>query len=899
MTLFTRIRSWLHAVVGRKELERRMQLEMETHLALLAADLQRRGLSAAEAHRRAHAEFGSIEARKDECREALGLRLIGELRGDIAYTLRLLRRSPGFTVVALMSLALGIGANTAIFSLVDMVMMKTLPVRDPASLFFIDTTSGQSGGGNGPPYPLYEAMRDTSQFLSGVAAFNENRFKVTIDGSTEQLRGQVASGSYFELLGVHAFHGRLLTPADDRVFGRGGPDGAVCVISYNLWRQRFALDPATLGRSIHVGDTWVTIVGVTPPGFFGLQAGSPIDITLPMMLAGEDVHSKGTWWMSAIGRVRDGASVAQAQAELDATFNQYMKENGMARGGPINGVALVPANRGLNGLRRQFSEPLLILMAIVALVLLIGCANVANLLLARASARRAEISVRLAIGASRRRLIRQLLTEGVVLVALGSIAGLALAQFGVNALVNLFANGGAGILLEPRFDLRVLGFTGVVAVMTVLLFSIAPALHATRIDAAKTGATSLSRIRPRIRLGQSLVILQVTLAVALLCGAALFLRTFYSLNTIDAGFQREHLLTMQVEATIPSLAPTATADDRRSGYAAIGAQWNDLAGRVANLKGVSSAAVGTLSPLTGRDRGVRLAIRGTTIAQPQRSIHLNQVSAGYFKTLGVPLVAGRLFTAQDRGGAARVAILNETAARSYFADARPLGHRISFSGQRVEDDYEIVGVVRDVRYASLRSPDERMIYIPIEQAIDPIATTMVHVRSEQRAATLVPFVRDLAREVVPGGFVTRIAKMGERVERSLLRERLLSLLATLFGGLALALACIGLYGVAAFAVIRRTREIGIRIAVGAQHASVVWMVLRDILVLVASGVLLGAIVAIVGGRYLRSQLFGVTPGDPLATGAAIGLLLIVTFAAAYVPARRASRIDPVVALRYE
>ena len=898
MTLQSRLRSWVRAAAGRTDLERRMRLEMETHLELHEAELRRRGLSSAEAHRRARADFGSVEARKDECREALGLRLMGELRADMTYALRLLRRSPAFASVALLSLALGVGANTAIFSLIDMVMMKTLPVRDPGSLVFIDTGEGKSGGTHGPPYPLFETMRDSTRFLSGIAAFSENRFKVTIDGVPEQIRGQHASGNYFELLGIPAVHGRLLTPADDSEFGRGGPQGAVAVISYRLWQQRFGLDPGVLGRTIQVGRQPVTIVGVSAPEFFGLQVGSPIDITLPMMLAGEYVQSRGTWWMSAVGRLRSGASAEQARAELDALFAGYMKDNGMNRG-ISSGVALVPAGRGLNELRRQFSEPLLILMAIVALVLLIGCANVANLLLARASARHAEISVRLAIGASRGRLIRQLITEGLVLVFFGAIGGLALAQAGVTFLVRLLGNGGAGILLEPRFDLRVLAFTAGVAVLTVVLFSIAPALQATKIAAARPGEANASPGRPRIRLGHSLVVLQITLAVALLCGAGLFLRTLHTLTTIDAGFVRAGLLTLQVEATMPSYGGTATPSERRGAHARIGAMWTGLAARVGALPGVASASVGTMSPLTGRDRGVRIAIAGLTLPDQQRSTHLNQVSAAYFDTLGVPLVSGRLFTAQDHGGSLRVAILNETAVRAWFPDESPLGRKINFPGQRAEDPYEIVGIVRDVRYANLRRPDERMVYLPIEQAIDPIGMLMVHARGDASPAVLVPLIRAAAGEAVPGGFVTSIGLMEQRVDASLLRERLLAMLATFFGGLALALACIGLYGAVAFAVVRRTREIGIRIAVGARHASVIWMMLRETLVLVAIGAVVGTVAATAASGYISAQLFGVTPGDPIATGAAIGVLLAVTLAATYLPARRASRIDPVVALRYE
>jgi predicted permease len=900
MSLLTRWRSFSRALSRRGELERAMQAEMETHLELYERDLRASGVPAEEARRLARAEFGSVEAKKDECRAALGVRLLDEVRGDGVYALRLLRRSPGFAIVALLSLALGIGANTAIFSLVDMVMLKTLPVEDPGSLVFVDTSGGKSGGGSGPPYPLFELMRDNTRFLSGIAAFSEDRFKVTIDGAAEQVRGQSASGNYFELLGVQPALGRLLTPADDTLLGRGGQDGAAAVISYNFWRRRFASDPGVLGRSIQVGTNWVTIVGVTSPELFGLQAGSPIDLTIPMMLAGSQLKSKGMWWMSAVGRIRPGATNEQARAELDALFGTYMQEIGMKRDGRFPGVALVPADRGLNGLRRQFSEPLLIVMAIVAAVLLVGCANVANLLLARASARQAEMAVRFAIGASRARVIRQLLTEGAVLVALGSVAGLGFAQAGVSFLVRLFADRGAGILLEPQFDVRVLSFTAAAAVLTVVLFSVAPALHAIRVDAAKPGGANVSQTRPRVRVGQALVVLQVTLAMALVCGAALFVRTLRNLNTLESGFSRGGILTVQIEATLPPPAVRPqTPEEHRQDHAAKGELWGRFVERVASLPEVGVAALGTMTPLSGRDRGVAAALEGRPLRPPNNGVHVNTVTTGYFRALGIPLVSGRVFTPGDTAAAPRVTILNRTAAQAWFSDVNPIGRKISFPGQRVPGLYEVVGVVADAKYVNLRLPDERMVYIPLGQALDPISNIMLVATRSGDPTALVPAIRTTAAEMIPGGFVTRIGTMEERVERSLLRERLLSILATFFGGLALTLACVGLYGVLSYTVVRRSREIGIRMAVGARHGAVAWMILRETLLLVTLGMTLGVFAAALAGRSISSQLFGVAPGDPLATAAAVGILVAVTLAAAYLPTRRATRIDPVIALRCE
>jgi predicted permease len=901
MSLIARVRSWLRVSSRRADFEREMQDEMRTHLELYQADLRRRGVPEEEARRRALAEFGSVAARTKECRDAVGLRLLDELRGDVSYAFRLLRRSPAFTLVALLSLGLGIGANTAIFTLIDTVLVKTLPVEDPQRLFFVDNSGGKSGGSSGPPYPCFERLRDHNRFLSGIAAFDERMFKVSIDGVPERVRGQYASGSYFDVLGVRAVHGRMLTPADDSEPGRGGSRGAVAVISDGFWTRRFGRDPAVLGKSVQVGTQWVTIVGVTPPGFFGLQVGAPLDITLPMMLVEQGLQSKQSWWLSVIGRLAPGASVEAARADLEALWDAYLTEVGMPRDkrGYFSGIVLVPAARGANELRRTYAEPLMIVMAIVGVVLLIGCANVANLLLARATARQNEMAVRLAIGASRGRLVRQLLTEGVVLVSLGAGAGLLFARWGVSFLIAVLSGPAERVVLEPHFDLRVLGFTASVSVATALLFSLAPALRATRVDAAKPGAAWGTTTHNH--LGRALVVVQVTLSVLLLCGAALFLRTLNNLNRAPAGFDREGVLTMQVEATVPGrTVKPKTPAEFRADHARLGAIWSGFIERVHAVPGVSSAAVATMNPLSGRDRGVAIAIHGPVQSlEKDRGIKINHVTDGYFETTGIRLLSGRLFTPRDRSGSLRVAILNETAARVFFGAEGPVGRKVNFPGQWAEDEFEIVGVVADARYRDLRTPDGRMAYLPLEQAIDPITNAVVTVRGPGDVTRLVPSIRPIVAETVPGGFVSGIATIEQHVKMSLVRERMLALLATFFAALALSLACIGLYGVMAYRVVRRTREIGIRIAVGARQQSVVWMMVRETLLLVTIGAALGTLASLAANRYIAGQLFGVTPRDPMAIVVALSVLAIVTMLAGYVPARHASRIDPVKALRAE
>ena len=900
MSALSRLRSWWRAQRDRGRLDRQLREELEFHVDCCAEDLMRAGLSPDAARQRARAAFGNMPATGEDVRAALGLRLGDEIRGDLRYALRMLRRSPGFTMVAICSLGLGIGANTAIFSLVDTVVLKPLPVERPDRLFFIDSSGGRSGQ-SGPPYPAFEIMRERNRHFSGLAAVSASGFRVTIDGTTEPIRGAHASGQFFDVLRLTASHGRLFTPDDDARIGAGGRDGAVAVISDALWRRRFGADLAVLGKTIEVDTRPVTIIGILPPRFHGLQAGYRFDLILPFVLTSNDLREKESWWFQVIGRLREEATADQAQAELDAVWQAYLNDNrvgaGTRKGFP--NIVLTSARRGLNQLRRDFAEPLWIVMAIVGVVLAIGCANVANLLVARASARDREIALRRAIGAGTGRLLRQMLVEGLLLSGLGAAVGLGMAVTGVQILIALFAGAHRAVLLEPAFDMRLLVFTAAVAVLTGLLFSLAPALHALRGgQAALARGGRGSQIPTRLHAGQALVALQVTLSIVLLFGAALFVRTLINLKSVDAGFTAAGVTTITVDAVLPPAVPPDQPEQFAGERADIGRMWQELADRIGALPGVESAAVAALTPFSGAVRGVRLVIVGPS-EQADSGIRLNQVTPAYFDAFRMRIAKGRPFRPEDRGGSARVVILNQSAARHHFGESNPIGRHVRLPKPGESGDAEVIGIVADARYESLRVAPSRMAYVPLSQAFDRIGRATIVIRSALEMTALVPAIRREVRERISGGLVGTIASVSHEVDEALLRERLVSLLATVFGALALILACIGLYGVLSYSVVRRTREIGIRVAVGARPAGVVWLVLRETVLVVACGVAVGVPVALWMARFVEGQLFAVRSRDPVAiTGALLSLILVAALAG-LIPARRASRIDPIHALRCE
>jgi predicted permease len=883
--------------------------ELAQHLADYYDELLTGGTAPAEAERRTRAELNNLETLQRELRGVerqaahepivLGANrrknMIGDLWHDLRYGARMLLKSRAFTAVAVLSLALGIGANTAIFSLIDTVLLKNLPVRAPEQLHQI-AYSGQLGVREGGNFPLYQQIRDHNRSFSEVIACNPNQWKVTVRGETEVVAGQVVTGNYYSALGVVAVLGRTLTVADDQT-PRGHP---VAVVSHAYWKRRFAQDPGVLGQSLTINLVPFTIIGVTSPEFFGLQVGRSADITVPMSMhplvgSGAGLNDRTGWWnLLVLGRLKPEVSAEQARAEVDLLLQQFLDEaqtRPQARQGFFQRAELMPASNGLAELRKQFSEPLHILMVIVGLVLLIACANVANLLLARAAARQKEVAIRLALGAGRLRLIRQLLTESVMLALLGGLLGILLAYWGANYLVSFIPQNGAPITLHFSPDLRVLSFTVAVSLLTGVLFGLAPALRATRLDLGpvlKDDARGLGGGRSRSRLGRLLVVAQVAISLILLIGAGLFVRSLQKLRGIDTGFDRKNVLMFTINAY-----GTGYRDTR------LAALHRELLERVSLMPGVRSASLSNYSPITGWSQGRRISVPGFTHqSEEDWVIAVNWVGPNYFETMGIPLVAGRAFTIVDNEQAPRVAVISESVARYYFANENPLGRRITVSRPPEGGECEIVGVVKDAKFESLRGENRRLVYLSHLQGPAKGLMTFA-LRTSSDPASLIAVARNEVRAVGKDIPITEVKTLAAQIDESLAQERLVATLSSFFGLLALLLSCIGLYGTMAYAVARRTREIGIRMALGAQPGDVLWQVMRETLLLVLIGVVMGLPVALAATRLIPIPLFGLTASDPLTIAMATTLLIAVAALAGYLPARRAAQVDPLEALRCE
>jgi predicted permease len=903
--MLNRLRSLGAALFRRDRFEDAMRDEMQFHIEAYADDLVAAGVPRQEADRRARVAFGGTERVKEECRQARGVRLLDELRQDVRYGLRSMVKAPAFTIAAVMSIALGIGANTAIFTLMDAVLIRSMPIADPGELYFIGHDPGPNASMSAN-YPMFERYRDAGIF-SGVTVYDmrSQGFRVVTEDGAETVDGQFVSGNYHALVGVPFVLGRGFSSEHDRT----ASTDFIAVISDSYWTRRFGRSPDVIGKTLTIRERKFTIVGVTAPAFYSLDPGVRADVTLPISIkvldekGFLDSHTSFTS-LRIVGRLRKGMSETQALAAVDTVFHQFMSEPEQQWVGPssksFRAAALIPASRGSNDLRRQYATSLNVLMGMVALVLLIGCANVANLLLARATARTKEVAVRLGVGAGRARLVRQFLTESLLVAIAGGALGFVLAFVSARAIVSLFNVGPISVLLDVNPSATVLVFTTLVSVVTGIAFGLVPALRATGIDVSPAlkengGAGAFAG---RWTTGKTLVAGQLAICVVIIAAAGLLVRTLQNLKALDTGFQKVNVLLFDVDTTAVGF-PAA----QRPPF------WAQLLERVRARQGVVSASLSRRSPIDFSMEVRKIEVPGFQSTEVT-GISTNSVTPEYFTTFVIGLLRGRAFTAQDHAQAPKVALVSAGMARFFFGESDPIGQSFLLGGGRLRDTWTIVGVVEDVHQERLRDTSPtRMVYTPLAQGsrgLDPRSDTLSHLTVELRTAgdadrltALAASVRDDVRAASKDAVVSYVRTMDEQLDAALIKENVLATLSTAFGILALLLSAVGLYGVMAYSVARRTREIGIRLALGAVRSAVLWQVLRDTLRVAATGIAIGMAGALILAESVKALLFRLEPRDPATLAASALILLVTAIAAGYLPARKAAAVDPMQALRTE
>jgi predicted permease len=835
------------------------------------------------------------------------------LAQDLRYALRTLTRARGFTAVVILTLGLGIGANTAIFSLMDQVLLRRLPVADPAALVQLDGPgpwSGRTFDVRTFSYPMYRDLRDRNTVFSGLVAQLGTPATLGFLNQSERVDAELVTGNTFEVLGVGPLLGRTLNEGDDRIPG-GHP---VVMLGYGYWQRRFAGNPGVIGLGVTLNGTPMTIVGIAPPGFAGVMSATAVDVFVPMMMKAaltptlDDLNDRRSRFVRVVGRLKPGVTPTAAKAGLDVIYQQINEQelqdvftdatDSFRTRFRAKTLILHPAARGLSNARQDFSAPLIMLMAMVGLVLLIACANVANLLLTRATTRQKEMAVRLALGAPRWRLVRQTLTEGLVLALAGGIVGVLLSIWLGDLLLAMLPSDSLSRSISTAPDLRVGAFTLVIALVTAVGFGLVPALQNAGVELNKTmremGAATGGGIR-QARLRKSLVVAQVALSMLLVAGGGLFARSLYNLQHLNRGFDSSSLVSFSVD---PSLSGYDQARIRQFG--------DRLLADVRALPGVTSASLAEVAALTNRNARRTIEVLNYTPAQGEdMNAWANKVAPDYFRTMRLPLLAGREFTERDTAGAPLVAIVNEAFARRFFGAENPIGRRFGWSAIDNPAGIEIVGVVKDAFYSSVRQgsrgPEETPIfaYAPFAQG-ERLSEMTVYVRATPEAMAGLPDqLRRTVRAADSSLPVFDMQAVDTTVEQSLFTERMLALLSAAFGLVATLLAAIGLYGVMAYTVSRRTREIGIRIALGAERSTVLWLVLREVVLITVAGIALAIPAALGLSTLVRSQLFGVSATDPWTIALASLVLGAVALVAGWLPARKAARVQPILALRTE
>lgn len=902
--LFRRLRFLLH----RREFEQELEEEMRHHLAL-------------KAEAQGTAPFGNITLLKEESRAMWTFTFWEQLGQDIRYGLRAMAANRVFTTMAILSLALGIGANTAIYSYMDAVLLRTLPVRHPEELVILQWHSnGRAGavhGVNGSmyrdgkkgsvspnfPYAAFEQLKAGSNgTLSTLFAYaGAYSLNLVAAGQAEVVRGVYASGGYFSGLGVTPAAGRLILPDDDRA-------GAtpVVVLSYDYWQRRYGRNASAVGQKLLINNVPFVIAGVSAPDFFGLDAGASPSVFMPLhqisMLQPEPVKdeqrrffNRTFYWVEMSGRLRPGVSREQAQSQLAGQFRQYVESTITTPKERENMPALLAEDgaSGLDSLRRMYSKPLFVLMTMVGLILAVACANIASLLLARSAARRREIAVRLSLGAGRMRVIRQLLTESMLLSLCGGLLGMLVAFGGIRAIGRLLADRHGEMILRAGLNLPVLGFTFALAILTGLIFGLAPALQATKLDLTpalkETRASAVrkhSRFGLRFGLGHALVVSQISLSLVLVIAASLFIRTLANLRSVELGFNQESLLLFTLNA-------------RQAGYkdAAIGNLYGTLQDRFRAVPGVKSVGLSQNALTSGYWNSEDMAIAGMP-SDKSLSTCLMVVSDTFLGTMEIPVLLGRGITARDLQSP-RVAVVTEEFVKKFLNGKNPIGQRIALRDAKGPADIEIVGVARDSRYNDLKNENPPVAYVPYTQDLKGLGRVTFELRAQGSPLALVNTVRQIVHQESAALPVGDITTQTDTIDEMIKQERTFANLCGFFAALALMIASVGLYGTMAYAVARRTGEIGIRMALGAQRRGVIWMVLREVLALACVGLGIGLFGAWETASYVASFLFEMKPGDPVAIGASVAVLVVAAIVAGYAPARRASRVDPMVALRHE